>query len=47
MVIPDEGIDATRCEYAFLHDADAFFVDVDGLEQQYCKCRDRAMDTLA
>lgn len=41
-----EGIDATRCEYCFLHDADAFFLDVDGLERQFSECRDRGMDTL-
>ncbi len=41
-----EGIDAARCEYAFLHDADAFFVDVDALERQYAECRGRRMHTL-
>jgi hypothetical protein len=29
-----------------LHDADAFFVDRDGLERQYAECRDRGMVTL-
>ncbi|HXJ84536.1 MAG TPA: hypothetical protein VMS64_38335 [Candidatus Methylomirabilis sp.] len=41
-----EGIDATHCEHAFLHDADAFFLDVDGLERQYRECCERTMDTL-
>jgi hypothetical protein len=41
-----EGTNSARSEYAFLHDADAFFVDADALERQYCECRDRAMETL-
>jgi hypothetical protein len=41
-----EAIDAARCEYCFLHDADAFFLDADGLERQYRECRERGMDTL-
>jgi hypothetical protein len=41
-----EGIDAARCEYSFMHDADAFFLEADGLERQYRECRDRGMDTL-
>ncbi len=40
------GIAATRCEYAFLHDADAFFVDADAIERQYRECLDRGLDTL-
>jgi hypothetical protein len=41
-----EGIDAARCEYCFLHDADAFFLDDDGLERQYRECQNRGLDTL-
>jgi hypothetical protein len=41
-----EGTASARSEYAFLHDADAFFVDADALERQYRECRDRAMLTL-
>jgi hypothetical protein len=41
-----EGTASARCEYAFLHDADAFFVDADALEHQYRECRDRGMETL-
>jgi hypothetical protein len=41
-----EGTTSARSEYAFLHDADAFFVDADALERQYRDCRDRAMYTL-
>jgi hypothetical protein len=40
------GTAGARCEYAFLHDADAFFVDADALERQYRECRDRACLTL-
>jgi hypothetical protein len=40
------GTAHTRCEYAFLHDADAFFVDPDGPERQYRECRDRDMYSL-
>jgi hypothetical protein len=39
-----EGIDRSRCEYAFLHDA--FFIEDGGLERQYRECRDRGMFTL-
>jgi hypothetical protein len=41
-----EGTASARSEYAFLHDADAFFVDADALERQYRECRDQAMETL-
>ena len=40
------GIPHARCGHAFLHDADAFFLEADGLERQYRECRDRGMDTL-
>ncbi len=35
-----------RCEHIFLHDADAFFAERDGLERHYRECRDRQMNTL-
>jgi hypothetical protein len=41
-----EGISCSTCDHAFLHDADAFFIDADGLERQYAECRDRGMFTL-
>jgi hypothetical protein len=41
-----EGINCAAHKYAFLHDADAFFIDADGLERQYVECRDRGMVTL-
>jgi hypothetical protein len=41
-----EGIDHARCSHSFLHDADAFIIDADGLERQYRECRERGMDTL-
>lgn len=40
------GTARTRCEYIFLHDADAFFVEGDALERQYRECRDRGLSTL-
>ena len=40
------GHDDARSEHAFLHDADAFFLEADGLERQYRECRDRGMYTL-
>ena len=40
------GTRLARCEYAFLHDSDAFFLESDGLERQYRECRERGMDTL-
>jgi hypothetical protein len=40
------GTAHARCEYAFLHDADAFFLEPDGLERQYRECRDRRMSAL-
>jgi hypothetical protein len=41
-----EGTERARCEHIFLHDADAFFLETDGLERQYRECRDRGMETL-
>src|SRR5260370_32763098 len=41
-----EGTNCANSKHAFLHDADAFFVDPDGLERQYAECRDRGMITL-
>jgi hypothetical protein len=40
------GTERARCEHAFLHDADAFFLEDEGLERQYLQCRDRGMYTL-
>jgi hypothetical protein len=40
------GTRYARCEYAFQHDADAFFLEWNGLERQYQECRDRQMYTL-
>jgi hypothetical protein len=40
------GTTFARCGHAFLHDADAFFLDNDGLERQYRECVDRGMHTL-
>jgi hypothetical protein len=41
-----EGINRAKCEYIFLHDADAFCLESGGLERQYRACRDRGMATL-
>jgi hypothetical protein len=41
-----EGIERARCEHVFLHDADAFFLETDGLERHYRECCDRGMETL-
>ena len=41
-----EGINRAKCDYIFLHDADAFCLESDGLERQYRECRDRGMETL-
>jgi hypothetical protein len=41
-----EGTNCANSKHAFLHDADAFFVDPHGLERQYVECRDRGMITL-
>ncbi len=41
-----EGINRAKCDHIFLHDADAFFLESDGLERQYRECRDRGMATL-
>jgi len=41
-----EGINRAKSEYIFLHDADAFCLEGDGLERQYRECRDRGMSTL-
>ena len=40
------GTTFARCEYAFLHDADAFFLEADGLERQYRLCQDNGMYSL-
>jgi hypothetical protein len=40
------GTTHARCAHAFLHDSDAFFLEVDGLERHYRECRDRGMYTL-
>jgi hypothetical protein len=40
------GIEHARCGQAFLHDADAFFLEADGLERQYRECRDRGFSAL-
>ena len=39
------GTEAAQCEYAFLHDADAFFIEPDGLERQYLEAKTRSMLT--
>ena len=41
-----EGVDAARTDHLFLHDADAFFLEEDGLERHYRACLDRGMVTL-
>jgi hypothetical protein len=41
-----EGTNRATSRSAFLHDADAFFIDADGLERQYAEHRDRGMTTL-
>jgi hypothetical protein len=40
------GTKRVRCEHAFLHDADAFFLEAGGLERQYRECRERDMYSL-
>lgn len=45
-VMAVRGTNRARCAHAFLHDADAFFLETDGLERQYRECRDRGMYTL-
>jgi hypothetical protein len=40
------GTRYARCKYALQHDADAFFLEWDGVERQYEECRDRQMYTL-
>lgn len=40
------GTTFARCEYAFLHDADAFFLEADGLERQFRECHERGLSTL-
>ncbi|WP_435011790.1 hypothetical protein P12x_006024 (plasmid) [Tundrisphaera lichenicola] len=40
------GILHARGAHAFLHDADAFFLESGGLERQYRECLDRGMFTL-
>ena len=41
-----EGINRAKCDHIFLHDADAFCLESNGLERQYQECRDRGMATL-
>jgi hypothetical protein len=41
-----QGIAHARCGHAFLHDADAFFLEADGLERQYHECRERGLSAL-
>ena len=41
-----EGINRAKCDYIFLHDADACCLESDGLERQYRECLDRGMATL-
>jgi len=41
-----QAVEHTDTEHAFLHDADAFHLDADGLERQYAEMRDRDMNTL-
>ena len=41
-----EGTRRARGDYVFLHDADAFFLDADGLQRQYQACVERGMETL-
>ncbi len=41
-----EGTNCVNSKHAFLHDADAFFIDPNSLERQYAECRDRGMITL-
>ena len=40
------GITHARCGHVFLHDADAFFLDTNGLERQYAECNDNKLDAL-
>jgi hypothetical protein len=40
------GIAHAPCGHIFLHDADAFFLEADGLERQYRACRDRNFSAL-
>lgn len=40
------GTRHARCQYAFLHDADAFFLEREGLERQFSQCQERGMWTL-
>jgi hypothetical protein len=40
------GIENSRCEHAFLHDADAFFHESDAIERIYAAARERGMYTL-
>jgi hypothetical protein len=39
------GTMKAKCEYAFLHDADAFFLESDGLERQYREASSKRMHT--
>jgi hypothetical protein len=40
------GITHARCGHAFLHDADAFFLESEGLERQYAECLARDAHVL-
>ena len=40
------GITHAQHAHAFLHDADAFFLETDGLERQYRECRDGGYSAL-
>jgi ABC transporter substrate binding protein len=41
-----EGINRAKCDYIFLHDADAVILERDGIERQYRECHDHEMATL-
>ena len=41
-----EATNRAHANYLFLHDADAFFIDGDGLERQFAECHTRKMDAL-
>jgi len=41
-----EGTNRAKCDYIFMHDADAFCLESDGPERQYRECRDCGTTTL-
>jgi hypothetical protein len=41
-----KGIGRSASRYTFLHDADAFHLETNGIERQYSECRDRGLFTL-